>query len=81
MITWMRVGEAVATEDMTKRLEIERASVADRTYIQAARPAGFVQGRAIYVTFHKLQDQWYYAGHCYRGETKQALAEKGEVVS
>lgn len=77
MTKWMRVGEAVAVEEVDERLGMGTTYLTDRAYVQAVRPSGFVQGRAVYITFRKLQDQWYYAGHCYEGETSQALAEKG----
>lgn len=64
----------LATEEMIENyINVLPPATNNSKLIQMGEPYSHVGDRATYPTLAKLDGQWTYAGHCYRGENQEPI--------
>lgn len=66
---YLQIGDEVDEEMMEHFLNVLPPATWRSTLIQIGEPYSHVMGKATYSTLRRESGRWYYAGHCYRGES------------
>lgn len=66
---YLQFGDEVDEEMMDYFLNTLPPVTWTSTLVQMGEPYSHVAGRATYATLRREGGRWYYAGHCFRGES------------
>lgn len=71
--TEMKIGDVVDEETVENYINVLPPATMNGSLIQMGEPYSHIGDRATYPTLAKVDGQWTYAGHCYRGESKDVI--------
>lgn len=69
--TEMKIGDVVDDETVENYINVLPPATYNSLLIQMGEPYSHIGDKATYPTLAKVDGQWTYAGHCYRGESKE----------
>lgn len=69
--TEIKIGDVVDDETVENYINVLPPATHNGLLIQMGEPYSHVGDRATYPTLAKVDGQWTYAGHCYRGESTE----------
>jgi len=65
---YLQIGDQVDEDLVDYILCVLPPATYTSSVIQMGEPQSHVAGRETFTTVHQVNDKWYYAGHCYRGQ-------------